>query len=107
MDGVQSAGGRKNNPFIRITRQLEKDPDIWVMFLKSFRNTVIWQLQLASNKELDLFIHASGGRKIMEDISKPPSMLGIDEILNDILKNNFSGTDTQVGITGHAERRMS
>lgn len=77
------------------------------MFLESFRNTVIWQLQLASNKELDLFIHASGGRKIMEDISKPPSVLGIDEILNDILKNNFSGTDTQVCITGHAERRMS
>lgn len=107
MDGVQSAGGRKNNPLIRITRQLEKDPDIWVMFLESFRSTVIWQLQLASNKELDLFIHASGGRKIMEDISKPPSVLGIDEILNDILKNNFSGTDTQVSITGHAERRMS
>ena len=107
MDGVQSAGRRKNNPLIRITRQLEKDPDIWVMFLESFRSTVIRQLQLASNKELDLFIHASGGRKIMEDISKAPSVLGIDEILNDILKNNFSGTDTQVCITGHAERGMS
>lgn len=31
----------------------------------------------------------------MEDISKAPSVLGTDEILNDILKNNFSGTDTE------------
>lgn len=34
-------------------------------------------------------------------------MMGIDEILNDILKNNFFGTDTQVCVTGHAERGVS
>lgn len=33
-----------------------------------------------------------------------PSVMGIDEILNDILKNNFSGTDPQVCVAGHAER---
>jgi len=52
---VQSAGERKNNSLIRITRQLGKDLDIWVTLLESFRDTVIWQLQLASNKELDLY----------------------------------------------------
>lgn len=83
---MQSARGRKNNSLIRTTRQLGKDLDIWVMFLESFRDTVIWQLQLISNKELDLFIRTSGGRKIMEDILKVPIMLGIDEILNNIFK---------------------
>ena len=83
---VQSAGARKNNSLIRITRQLGKDLDIWVTFLESFRDTVIWQLQLASNKELDLFIHTSGGRKIMEAISKAPIVLEIDDILNNIFK---------------------
>lgn len=83
---LQSAGERKNNSLIRITRQLGKDLDIWVTFLESFRDTVIWQLQLASNKELDLFIHTSGGRKIMEAISKAPIVLEIDEILNNIFK---------------------
>lgn len=86
LNEVQSAGGRKNNPLIRTTRQLGKDLDIWVMFLESFRDTVIWQLQLTSNKELDLFIHTSGGRKIMENILKVPIVLGIDEILNNIFK---------------------
>lgn len=52
---MQSAGEIKNNSLIRITRQLGKDLDIWVTFLESFRDTVIWQLQLASNKELDLY----------------------------------------------------
>lgn len=46
----------------------------------------MYQLQLASNKELDLFMYASGGRKIMENIFKAPSVLGINEILSDILK---------------------
>lgn len=44
------------------------------------------QLQLASNKELDLFIHASGERKIMESIFKASSVLGLNKILSDILK---------------------
>lgn len=30
----------------------------------------------------------------MEDISKAPSVMGIDELLNGILKYNFSVTDT-------------
>lgn len=63
MDGMQSAGGRENNHPIRNIRPLRKDLDIWVMFLESFRGTVIWQLQLVSNKELNLFRHASGGKK--------------------------------------------
>lgn len=75
---MQSAGGRKNKSLIRIIRQLGEDLDIWIMFLESFRGPVIWWLQLASNKELDLFIHASGGRKIIEDIFKAPSAMGID-----------------------------
>lgn len=80
---------RRNNSHIRITRQLREDLDIWLMFLESFRGTIIWHLQLPSNKELDLFIHASEGRKIVEDTSKAPSVMGIDEILNDIPKNNM------------------
>lgn len=59
------------------------------MILEHFRSTVRWHLQLASNKELDSFTHASGRRKVMEDTSKAPRVMGIDEILNDILKNNF------------------
>lgn len=83
---MQSAGGRKTNSLIRTTRQLGKDLDIWVMFLESFRDTVICQLKLISNKELDLFIHTSGGKKIIEDILNVPIVLGIDEILNNIFK---------------------
>ena len=56
------------------------------MFLESFRDTVICQLKLISNKELDLFIHTSGGKKIIEDILNVPIVLGIDEILNNIFK---------------------
>lgn len=68
------------------------------IFRKFQRHSYIWQLQLASNKKLDLFIYASGGRKIIEDISKSPNVMGIDEIWNDILKNNLSGTAIKVFI---------
>lgn len=105
--GCSQQEEEKNKSLIRIIRQLGEDLDIWIMFLESFRGPVIWQLQLASNKELNLFIHASGERKIIEDIFKAPSVMGIKEILNDILKNNFSGIDTQVYMTGHAEREVS
>lgn len=64
-------------------------------------------MALAISKKLDLFVHASGRRKIMEGTSTAPSVMGIDEILNDILKNNFSGTHTPVCVTGHAERGVS
>ena len=103
---VQSAGG-KEIILIRKARQLGEDLHIRLMFLESFRGTFMWHLQLVSNKKLDLFIRASGGRKIMEDTSKAQSVMGIGEILNGILKNNFSGTDTWVCVTGHAERIVS
>lgn len=50
-----------------------------------------------------MFTHASGGRKITEDISEVPNVLGTDEVLNGVLKI----TDTQVYITAHAERGVS
>lgn len=68
----------------------------------------MYQLQLASNKELDLFMYASGGRKIMENIFKAPSVLGINEILSDILKKNVSRTNTLAyTTTSHAGASVS
>lgn len=50
-----------------------------------------------------MFTHASGGRKITEDISEVPNVLGTDEVLNGVLKI----TDTQVYITAHAQKAVN